>query len=79
MRNISRQDFVDLCMNAEYPVKRIGELPEELRKAVVEQARITANRNHKFLHEMLPFVMNIRGTSGKVELTVLIEKESEIL
>jgi len=79
MRNISRQDFVDLCMNAEYPVKRIGELPEGLRKAVVEQARITANRNHKFLYEMLPFVMNIRGTSGKVELTVLIEKESEIL
>jgi len=79
MRNISRQDFVDLCMNAEYPVKRIGELPEELRKAVVEQARITANRNHKFLYEMLPFVMNIRGTSGKVELTVLIDNESEIL
>lgn len=66
-------------MTADYPVRRIGDLPPDLRKAVVEQARICANRNHKFLWEMLPFVMNIRGTSGKVELTVLIEKESEIL
>jgi len=79
MRNISRKDFVNLCNTAQHPVKRIGELPDELRKAVVERARITANRKHKFLHEMLPFVMNIRGTSGKVELTVLIEKESEIV
>jgi len=79
MSDMTRKEFVELCNVAKHPIRRISDLPEELRKACVERARNTANRKGKFLHEILPFVMHIRGTSKKVELTVLIEKESEIL
>lgn len=79
MKKMSRKDFVRLCNTAQYPVKRIGELPIEMRTACIELAKKSAIRKGKLIHEVLPFVMNIRGTSGEVELTVLIENESEIL
>ena len=79
MSDMTRKEFVELCNVARHPICRLSDLPEELRKACVERARNTANRKGKFLHEILPFVMHIRGTSKKVELTVLIEKENEIV
>lgn len=79
MKKISRKDFVNLCNTAQHPVKRIWELPIEMKTACIELAKQSATRKGKLIHEMLPFVMNIRGTSGKVELTVLIDNESEIL
>jgi len=79
MDSMSRKEFVELCNVARHPICRLSDLPEDTRKACVERARNTASRKGKFLHEILPFVMHIRGTSGKVELTVLIEKENEIV
>lgn len=78
MGNMTRKDFVQLCMEADYPVRRIGDIPIETRKACIELAKQSAMRKRKHLHEILPFVMKIRGQSGKVELAVLIEKENEI-
>jgi len=79
MDKMTRKEFVELCGVARHPICRLSDLPADTRSACVERARNTANRKGKFLHEILPFVMHIRGTSGKVELTVLIEKENEII
>lgn len=79
MSNMTRKEFVELCNVATHPIRRLSDLPLETRNACVERARNTAKRKGKFLHEILPFVMHIRGTSGKVELTVLIERENEIV
>jgi len=78
MDNMSRKEFVELCKVAGHPIRRIGDLPIELRTVCIGRAHHSAIRKGKFLHEILPFVMHIRGTSGKVELTVLIERECEI-
>jgi hypothetical protein len=78
MDKMSRKEFVELCKVAGHPIRRIGDLPVEIRTACIERAKQSATRKGKFLHEILPFVMHIRGTSGKVELTVLIERECEI-
>ena len=79
MDKMTRKEFVELCKVAGHPIRRIGDLPVEIRTACIERAKQSAIRKGKFLHEILPFVMHIRGTSGKVELTVLIEKENEIV
>jgi hypothetical protein len=79
MDKMTRKEFVELCGVAKHPICRLADLPADTRSACVERARNTASRKGKFLHEILPFVMHIRGTSGKVELTVLIEKENEIV
>ena len=76
---MNRKEFVELCLEADYPIRRIGDLPEDTKKACIELARQTANKRGKFLRDLLPFVMHLRGTSGKVELTVLIERENEII
>ena len=79
MDKMTRKEFVEFCGVAKHPICRLADLPADTRSSCVERARNTASRKGKFLHEILPFVMHIRGTSGKVELTVLIEKENEIV
>ena len=79
MSKMTRKEFVEFFVVAKHPICRLADLPADTRSSCVERARNTASRKGKFLHEILPFVMHIRGTSGKVELTVLIEKENEIV
>ena len=74
----SRKEFVEFCKTAEHPVARIGDLPEEMRRAVIEVAKKSMKREGKKLHESLPFVAIFRDEKKDRKLAVLIEKESEI-
>lgn len=74
----SRKEFVEFCRTAQHPIVRIGDLPPETRKAVIEVARKSAHREKKMLHEVLPFIALFRDENRERKLAVLIEKESEI-
>lgn len=79
MRKLHRMQFADECATAQYPIRRLTDIPLELRKEIVELARVTANRRGKFLRDLLPMVMNFSGKGKTRELAILIEHESEIL
>jgi hypothetical protein len=79
MRKLNRKKFADMCKTATHPIRRIGDIPLVTRTAIIEVARSYATKKGKLLHEMLPLVMDIRGTSREIELTVVIEREEEIL
>lgn len=75
----SRKEFVEFCKTAQHPIMRIGELPLEMQKGVIEVARKTAKREKKKLREMLPFVALFNDENKERKLAVLIDKESEIV
>lgn len=79
MKRIKAEDFVEECMTAQYPIRRLCDIPLAMRKEIIELARVTANRKGRFLRDLLPMVMNFTGKGKTRELAILIEKESETL
>jgi len=74
----TRKEFVDLCKTAQFPIRRIGDLPEHLRPAIIEVARKSCAREGKKLHEQLPFLAIFNDDNKERKLAVLIERENEI-
>ena len=75
----SRKEFVEFCKTAQHPIGRIGDVPPEMRKAVIELARKSAGREGKKLHEALPFLALVNDENKARKVAILIEIESEIL
>jgi hypothetical protein len=74
----SRKEFVEFCKEAQHPIVRIGDVPLETRKAVIEIAKKTAKREGKSLRDLLPFVALFRDENKVRKVAIVIEKEFEI-